>query len=886
MKFDEWAVRKWLETHPDQAKSILTSYTNKTAQDANTLPSTPYLPPEMSLDSSILQTHELIFDIAKIVYSSLDLETVIESVLGIIGNIINAERCSLFLLDKKTNELYTVAFDVGSREHNNEEDGIRTSCPGNTMGTHTTSSSPNVTEPDILARGMQTSNLSTGSVPHAIPATNSDSNLCQNHAHQYRNSILTNGPHWPLTRHCVVMQTYNSALIVEDVESAKRTRCFAEEASRHHKPNPGIRIPAGIGVAGYVAQTRQGLNISDAYADPRFNPAVDKQTGFKTESILCLPIFGPVGEDGQPELVGVASLVNKIGSTHSVVGNGDHSSKIHINSPSSLLADQTFQKSAISSTIMTSTGTDSRSCNPSSPHENHQSYNSNTLSSLPRNPSTSSLDNRQHEVFTDNDTQLFKNLLVLVGIAIKNAKQYQISKDAQIEADKMAKRNNVLYEKAQLETEKGKMLLQLASTLYVEDDTKMLIQKIICMAKQLMSADKASFFIVDQDKRTMHSSVFDNDIERNIVVPMDKGIAGYVATTGKLINLKDAYADSRFSPDIDIKTNYHTHSILSVPVMGPNGNIVGVANLVNKLSPGSTEVTVFTEVDETMFSSFAVFCGLALHKTMLLEEIETQRLRLAVTMEIMSFHSTIREEESQVVREVISTKFVPVDDLRMCTFDPHTFPHADESLVAIVYQMFIDLSYGTTYKLPDEKMINYILTVRKNYRPVAYHNFTHAVSVTHAFYSFVVNGVLDGVLDHIEQYAMFVACLNHDIDHRGTNNMFQKQAHTELANFYSTSTMERHHFNHAMTILSQGSGVNILQHLNSVEYQKALKVIEHSILATDLGVFFSNRGKVNAIIATKEFDKDIIEHRELVSAPFCFNRVDSKINHGKPYKLF
>ncbi|KAH9245059.1 hypothetical protein BASA81_017476 [Batrachochytrium salamandrivorans] len=171
--------------------------------------------------------------------------------------------------------------------------------------------------------------------------------------------------------------------------------------------------------------------------------------------------------------------------------------------------------------------------------------------------------------------------------------------------------------------------------------------------------------------------------------------------------------------------------------------------------------------------------------------------------------------------------------------------------------MFLDLSYGSRYSLPDEKVINYVLTVRKNYRPVTYHNFTHAVSVTHAFYSLVVNGVLDGILDPIEQYAMFVACLNHDIDHRGTNNQFQKQAHTELANFYSTSTMERHHFNHTMTILNQGNGINILQHLNSEDYEKALKVIEHSILATDLGLFFASRGKITTLISEKKFNRTL-----------------------------
>jgi transcriptional regulator with GAF, ATPase, and Fis domain len=50
-----------------------------------------------------------------------------------------------------------------------------------------------------------------------------------------------------------------------------------------------IRIPLGVGIAGTVAKTRALINISDAYADPRFDSTFDKQTCYRTRSILCLP---------------------------------------------------------------------------------------------------------------------------------------------------------------------------------------------------------------------------------------------------------------------------------------------------------------------------------------------------------------------------------------------------------------------------------------------------------------------------------------------------------------------------------------------------------------------------------------------------------------------
>ena len=51
-----------------------------------------------------------------------------------------------------------------------------------------------------------------------------------------------------------------------------------------------IRLPFGKGLAGHVAQTGEVLNIPDAYQDPRFNPEVDRQSGYRTRSVLCAPV--------------------------------------------------------------------------------------------------------------------------------------------------------------------------------------------------------------------------------------------------------------------------------------------------------------------------------------------------------------------------------------------------------------------------------------------------------------------------------------------------------------------------------------------------------------------------------------------------------------------
>jgi sigma-B regulation protein RsbU (phosphoserine phosphatase) len=67
-----------------------------------------------------------------------------------------------------------------------------------------------------------------------------------------------------------------------------------------------IRVPLGIGIAGTVAKTRQLINIPDTYADARFNPDFDKATGYRTRSILCMPLIG-----NRDRLIGVIQVLNK-----------------------------------------------------------------------------------------------------------------------------------------------------------------------------------------------------------------------------------------------------------------------------------------------------------------------------------------------------------------------------------------------------------------------------------------------------------------------------------------------------------------------------------------------------------------------------------------------
>lgn len=71
-----------------------------------------------------------------------------------------------------------------------------------------------------------------------------------------------------------------------------------------------IRFPAGRGLAGYVVRTGRTLNIADAYDDPRFNREWDDRTGYRTRSVLAVPMRTPQGK-----VTGVLQVLNKQGAS-------------------------------------------------------------------------------------------------------------------------------------------------------------------------------------------------------------------------------------------------------------------------------------------------------------------------------------------------------------------------------------------------------------------------------------------------------------------------------------------------------------------------------------------------------------------------------------------
>lgn len=175
----------------------------------------------------------------------------------------------------------------------------------------------------------------------------------------------------------------------------------------------------------------------------------------------------------------------------------------------------------------------------------------------------------------------------------------------------------------------------------------------------------------------------------------------------------------------------------------------------------------------------------------------------------------------------------------------------DEMIVAS-YEMFKRSGLMRSFHIEKQTLFQWLLTVKKNYRNVEYHNWRHAFNVCQNMFAIFENSIISNYLQDIEKLALLVGCLCHDLDHRGTNNMFQVESHSALCQLYGTTgVLEKHHFNHCVMILNT-AGHNIFSNIKPRTYGLLMSYIKEAILATDLAEHFMIMGSFQEAVDNKD----------------------------------
>ena len=165
------------------------------------------------------------------------------------------------------------------------------------------------------------------------------------------------------------------------------------------------------------------------------------------------------------------------------------------------------------------------------------------------------------------------------------------------------------------------MLIEASKIVNSAIDLDKLLGLILEAASKSIDADRGTVYLLDAATGELWSKVAQGNNIVEIRLPVGKGLAGYVAKTGEVVNITDAYKDPRFNPEIDKKSGYKTHNVLCMPMRDKEGKILGVFQFLNKregpFGPG----------DESFIDALSVHASIALENARIAREmVQSERL--------------------------------------------------------------------------------------------------------------------------------------------------------------------------------------------------------------------------------------------------------------------
>ncbi len=176
----------------------------------------------------------------------------------------------------------------------------------------------------------------------------------------------------------------------------------------------------------------------------------------------------------------------------------------------------------------------------------------------------------------------------------------------------------------------AEMLLGISRTIAAFETLDGILTGMVEITARELNADRATIFLNDPEAGELYSRVAQGDIHREIRMLNDSGVAGHVFTTGSGVIVHDAYRDRRFNRAIDERTGYTTRSILCVPIRTTKGEIIGVAQALNKRKGR------FTKADLRFLESMTTQASIALQSTQYVERMKQFRQKEMEFFDIVS----------------------------------------------------------------------------------------------------------------------------------------------------------------------------------------------------------------------------------------------------------
>jgi len=236
-------------------------------------------------------------------------------------------------------------------------------------------------------------------------------------------------------------------------------------------------------------------------------------------------------------------------------------------------------------------------------------------------------------------------------------------------------------------------LINIGRNLAMEKNTDKLLRLILKLSKTITGADAGSIYIIEEPEegkkqiRFKFSHTFSKELPlEEFVIPYDKSsIAGYVALTGKILNIPDVYQLSEndpisFNKSFDNKNNYRTKSMLVMPMRGHSGDIIGVIQLINSKKRIESRNSTGNEAYEIVLQTKSDFDAKVFNFDKRYEEM----------MEAVAGQAAISIENSRMFNQIQTQfeEFVKASVTAIESRDPGTSGHSFR--VAVICKMLAD----------------------------------------------------------------------------------------------------------------------------------------------------------------------------------------------------
>ena len=172
-----------------------------------------------------------------------------------------------------------------------------------------------------------------------------------------------------------------------------------------------------------------------------------------------------------------------------------------------------------------------------------------------------------------------------------------------------------------LKLKKAEMLLSVSKTMALFDNLDEMLEKLLELTTSEVNAERGTIFLNDSETNELFSIVAHGVKKREIRLMNTSGVAGHVFTTGKGLIVQDAHANEFFDRTVDEKTGFVTKNILCTPIRTVKGEIIGVAQSLNK-KDGQ-----FTPLDLEILDAMTTQAAIALQSTQMVEEMRKTHLQ-------------------------------------------------------------------------------------------------------------------------------------------------------------------------------------------------------------------------------------------------------------------